>query len=277
VKRRAILVGVERKFETPMLLLSFVWLFVLITEVVYGMLPALLWIGTIIWVMFGLFFLLKLATVPNRTIFLRKNWLFLSAILLPVLRYFPFLQKYTAARVLTATFGLQVVWVFASANIGMRSLRKKMGRRGVGYALTFTLIVIAAGAAGMLSFEQGGPDPEGIHSYPKALWWTAMQMTNIGSGYRPVSVGGEVLSLGISVYAAGMFGYLTALLATVFIGRDAEDPKSKIAGESSILQLRTEVGCLRESIEEVLRRLPVEGSPEIRPSPGTDPSEVQSG
>jgi voltage-gated potassium channel len=146
--------------------------------------------------------------------------------------------------------------MFASADQGLRSLRRTMGRRGTGYALTFTMLVILAGAAGMLHFENDSADPQGIHSYPKAVWWVAMQLTNIGSGYRPVTFGGHVLCLGISIFAVAIFGYLTAVFAAFFIGRDAEDPKSEIPNQTSIHQLSAEVALLRKSIDDVLRRVP---------------------
>ena len=239
-----------------MLLLSFVWFLVIITELVNGMSPLLLSLGTVLWALFVLYFGLRLAIVPNRGIFLKRNWLFVLAILVPILRFFPFLQTFPLARALTATFGMQVIWMFASADQGLRSLRRTMGRRGTGYALTFTVVVILAGAAGMLHFEKDSPDPQGIHSYPKALWWAAMQITNIGSGYRPVTPGGQVLCLGISIFAVAIFGYLTAVFAAFFIGRDAEDPKSAIPNQTSIHQLSGEVALLRKSIEDVLRRVP---------------------
>jgi PPK2 family polyphosphate:nucleotide phosphotransferase len=202
-----------------------------------------------------LYFGLRLAIAPDRVVFLKRNWLFVLAILVPILRFFPFLQTLPLARALTATFGMQVIWMFASADLGLRSLRRTMGRRGTGYVLTFTVVVILAGAAGMLHFENDSPDPQGIHSYPKALWWVAMQITNIGSGYRPVTVGGHVLCLGISIFALAIFGYLTAVFAAFFIGRDAEDPKSEIPNQTSILQLSAEVALLRRSIDDVLRRV----------------------
>jgi hypothetical protein len=47
--------------------------------------------------------------------------------------------------------------------------RRIMGRRGTGCVLTLTVVVILAGAAGMLPFENSSPDREGIHNYPNAL------------------------------------------------------------------------------------------------------------
>ena len=245
-----------RKLERPMLFLGFVWFLVILTELVNGMSPLLQSLGTSLWALFVLYFGLRLAIVPNRVTFLKRNWLFILAILVSILRFVPRLQSYPLARALTATFGMQVIWMFASADQGLRSLRRTMGHRGTGYALTFTVLVVLAGAAGMLHFENDSPDSHGIHSYPKALWWVAMQITNIGSGYQPVTLGGHILCLGISIFAVAIFGYLTAVFAAIFIGQDAEDPKSEIPNQKSILQLSDEVALLRKSIEDVLGRLP---------------------
>jgi voltage-gated potassium channel len=261
-----------------MLLLSFVWFLVIIAELTYGLNPLLLNLGTSLWALLVVHFALRLGAAPDRIAFLKRNGLFVLAILVPVLRLFRFLQALPLVRVLTATFGLQVVWILASADQGLKSLRRSMGRRGAGYALTFTMLVILAGGAGMLHFEKGAPGPQGIHSYPKALWWVAMQITNIGSGYQPVTHGGLLLCLGISVFAAAIFGYLTAVFATVFIGRDAEDPKSGIPNQTSINQLSNEVVRLRIAIEEVLRRVPGPTHPSVDAESSTkEPSPTKSG
>ena len=267
-----------RKFERPMLLLSFLWFLVIITELVNGTSPLLLRLGTVLWALFVIYFGLRLAIVRDRVIFLKRNRLFVLAILVPILRFFPFLQRLPLARALTATFGMQVIWMFASADQGLRSLRRTMGRRGTRYALTFTVVVILAGAAGMLHFENDSPDPQGIHSYPKALWWVAMQLTNIGSGYRPVTFGGHVLCLGISIFVVAIFDYLTAVFAAFFIGRDAGDPKSEIPNQTSILQLSGEVALLRKAIEDVLKRVldvvpRLAGPPQLT----AEPSQIKEG
>jgi hypothetical protein len=145
----------EKKLELPMLFVTFAWLFVLIIELVYGTTAALSAFGTSIWVIFILYFGLRLTISGSRRSFLRKNWIVVLAILASVLRLIPFLQSFGGVRAVTATFGMQVVWIFASADQGMRSVRRALGRRGTGYALAFTFVVIFAGAAGMLHFEAG--------------------------------------------------------------------------------------------------------------------------
>jgi voltage-gated potassium channel len=244
------------RLERPMLGLSFVWFLVIIAELVNGTTLLHRFLGTGLWALLIIHVSLRFANFPDRVVFLKRNWLFVLAMLVPALRFFPFLQALPLMRALTATFGLQVVWMFASADQGLRSLSRTMGRRGAGYALTFTAVVILSGAAGMLHFEAGIPDAQGIHSYPKALWWVCMQLTNIGSGYNPKTRGGEILCLGVSVYAAAMFGYLTALFATVFIGRKSQTVQKPAVDAPILARLESESNAIKKTLEEVLRRLP---------------------
>ena len=83
-----------------------------------------------------------------------------------------------------------------------------------------------------------------------------MQMTNIGTSYSPRTPGGRILCLGVSIYAAAMFGYLTAILASMFIDREAKDPTSEVPSQTSIQRLHEEVTALRVLVEEALSRLP---------------------
>jgi len=247
----------EKRIEWPMLFLSFVWLCILIAELASGAWPSLMAIGTAIWVIFILYFSVRLLVAEHRPKFFKKNWLFVAAILVSTLRFFPFLQAFPLVRGLTATFGIQVVWIFASADQGMRFLREMLGRRGTGYALALTSIVFIAGSAGMLHFEGVSTDPQSLQTYPKALWWTAMQITNIGTSYTIRTVGGRIICLGISVYAAVMFGYLTALFATFLIDREAKEPKLENANQKSVQEIQLEVIQLRHLVEELVAGLRV--------------------
>lgn len=170
-----------------------------------------------------------------------------------MLRFVPFLRALPLVRALTATLGMQVVWIFTSADQGMRSLRRALGRRGTGYVLAFTCVVVFAGAAGISHFESAVGDPQSIQTYPRALWWTAMQMTNIGHAYVLKTTGGRALTLGISVYAAAMFGYLTGLFASMFIDRSARDPASEVPSQKSIQEVKEEIIQLRRLIERAVQ------------------------
>jgi voltage-gated potassium channel len=66
-----------------------------------------------------------------------------------------------------------------------------MRRRGFGYVLALTLGVVLLGSGGMLAFESAGNVQGGFERYGEALWWAAMLMTTIGSGYWPQTAEGR--------------------------------------------------------------------------------------
>jgi hypothetical protein len=51
-----------------------------------------------------------------------------------------------------------------------------------------------------------------------------------------------------------MFGYLTAIVATVLIDRNAKDPKSEIARQKSLHDVQEELIRLRHLIEDFVNR-----------------------
>jgi voltage-gated potassium channel len=246
------LLALQTKLDMPMIFLSFFWLCILISELVYPTNEVLSITGTVIWILFIFYLGIRLLTSIDRSAFLKRNWLFVLAIVVAALRFFPLFQNFPVVRAVTATFGMQIIFIFTSADQGMRSLRRKLGHRGTGYALAFTFVVIFVGAAGIFHFEKITDDPQRIQTYPRALWWTAMQMTNIGSAYSLKTTGGRAVCLGISIYSAAMFGYLTGLFATMFIDRAAKDPNSEMPSQTSIQEIQKELIQLRRLIEDFI-------------------------
>jgi voltage-gated potassium channel len=135
----------------------------------------------------------------------------------------------------------------------MGALAVSLQRRGFPYVAALTLLVTFAGAAGMYAFENDVPN--GIHSYGESLWWTAMIMTTLGSQYWPQTLEGRILCVVLALYAFGVFGYVTATLATFFVGRDADSAEAGIVGVRSIAALQSEITALREEIRLVSRKL----------------------
>lgn len=248
--RRRILERVEDRLEAPMVVLGLVWLAILVAELLYGDLPALRTAGVVIWVVFILDFLLRLTLAPKKIRYLRANWITIIALALPALRILRFGRLLRALR---AARGIRLARLVTSVNRGMRSLAKALERRGFGYVAALTFIVLTAGAAGMHAFEKGSPTG-GFRSYPEALWWTAMLLTTSGSDRWPATAEGRVLALLLSIYALGVLGYITAMLASFFVGRDVGeyDPKS---GRDRVLQdVQQELAGLREEIRSLSRR-----------------------
>ncbi|HEU4754641.1 MAG TPA: ion transporter [Armatimonadota bacterium] len=244
---------IEDWLELPMLVLGFVWLALLIIDLTGHLSPFLEGVGTVIWAVFILDFALKLLVAPDRLAYLRSNWLTALALLVPALRVFRVVRVVRLFRATRAARGVQLFRVFSSTNRGVRALRRAMGRRGFGYVLALTTLVTVAGAAGMYAFEHSSPGSS-LQNYPSALWWTAMLMTTMGSEYWPKTAEGRVLCLMLALYAFAGFGYVTATLATFFIGRDAEDKHSEVAGAESVEALRREIRALREEVRALAHR-----------------------
>ena len=54
----------------------------------------------------------------------------------------------------------------------------------------------------------------------------------------------------LAVYAFAVFGYVTATIATFFVGQDANDDGGEIASEKSIRALQAEIAALRKEIQD---------------------------
>jgi len=253
-ERYELLQRLEDWLETPMLVLGFAWLALLVAELIWGESLSFEIIGSIIWVVFILNFAVEIVLAPHKVTYLKSNWLPAISLLIPALRIFRVFRVFRLLRLARVGRGLRLFRVASSLNRGMRALSASLRRRGFGYVLALTVLVAFAGAAGMYSFENGAPG--GLNSYAEALWWTTMVMTTMGSQYWPQTVEGRVLCVFLALYAFAVFGYVTATLATFFVGRDAENDEAELAGAKQLAALRKEVIALRDDIRALSRRSP---------------------
>jgi voltage-gated potassium channel len=240
-QRLQILKRYDRWFEMPMVILGFVWLLLVVLELVSGLSTVLRSLGNVIWILFIADFGIRFALAPNKGPFLKANWITGLALALPALRVFRIFRAIRLLRVARAARGVRLIRLLTSLNRGMRALSASMHRRGFGYVVLLTVLVTLAGAAGMYAFED-------MRSYSDALWWTAMIMTTMGSETWPQTGEGRVLCVALALYAFAVFGYTTATLATFFVGRDADNRGGEIAGSSEIRTLRAELQALRLEI-----------------------------
>jgi voltage-gated potassium channel len=247
-ERTALLHRIDAWLDGPLVVLAFVWLGLFVWEMIWGVSPLLEALGYAIWALFILDFLIGFLVAPEKGPYLRANVLKLVGLLLPAVRALRVVGLIRAARLAGATRGLRLARVLATVNRSMGAFGRTMSRRGLGYVVGTTVIVTFAGAAGMLAFEQSTAPGRGLPNFGAALWWTAMIMTTMGSDYWPQTAEGRVLCFLLSVYAFTVFGYVTAALASYFIGRDAEGEKDATS------VIRKEIAALREEVHG-LRRL----------------------
>jgi voltage-gated potassium channel len=232
--------------QTPMLVLSFLWLVLVVVELVWGSFDALETFGTAIWIAFLIEFAVRLALAPGKVAFLSRNWITVIALIVPAFRLF---RAFRIVRVARAARGLRLVRIVGTANRGMNALRASLSRRGLGYVTGLTVLVAFLGAGGMLAFEPASQVDGGFESYPDALWWTGMLLATMGSEFWPRTPEGRILCFLLAVYGFAVFGYITASFASFFVGRDAASEEGEVAGTREIAALRAEIAALRRDLQ----------------------------
>lgn len=237
----------EAWLEGPMIVLSLTWLVLVLVELIWTTSGIFQLLGTAIWIVFIVEFVLRFSLAPRKPRFLRKNIITIVALAAPALRFL------NALRFLRLARGLRLVRIVGTANRGINALRQSFDRRGLGYVLLTTALVIALGAAGMMTFEPATEVGGGFTSYADALWWTAMLIATVGSGFWPESPEGRMLTLLLAVYGLAVFGYITASLATFFIGQEADAPDGELAGAVELRALRQEIALLRDELRDARR------------------------
>jgi voltage-gated potassium channel len=248
-ERNKLLARIDDLLDVPMVFLGFIWLILLTVELVYGLSPILEKVGFVIWGLFIVEFAIKFFLAPSKTKFLRSNILTLVSLLVPAFRVLRWIRL---LRILRLSRSLRLVKVLGSINRAMKALSLTMKRRAFGYIILLTFIVIFAGAAGMFAFEKHISG--GLPNYGTALWWTVMIITTLGSDYWPQTIEGRFLCVLLSLYAFAVFGYITATIATFFIGRDAESKRRDIADGKQIDELRKEIISIKQLLIEMAKR-----------------------
>jgi voltage-gated potassium channel len=200
--------------------LGICWLALLVVDLTRGLSPFLYTVFQIIWGLFVVDFLLEFIIAPRKLAYLKRNWLTALSLAVPALRVFRVFRAAAVLRLAVVAKGARLVSVLGSIRRGMHALGSSLGKRGFAYVLLLTLLVSLAGAAGMYSFEKDSNRV--FDSYGSALWWTAMIMTTMGSGEWPETVEGRILCFLLALYSFTIFGYITAALASFFVGQDRE-------------------------------------------------------
>ncbi len=171
--------------------------------------------GWLIWLVFAVDFVVRLATAESWSAYLRHNWLAALAVILPAFRVF------RAARAVRAVRSLRVARLVTGTNRGAGALRRIAGFAGAGYVVVLTLLVWLLGSAGITYLERGQPGAT-IRSLPEGLWWSATTLIQQGSDRQPATHEGRVLAVLMMVFALTVSGYITAALATFLLDRRAD-------------------------------------------------------
>jgi voltage-gated potassium channel len=257
--------------EGPLVVLSLVWLGLLVVELVQGLPPVLDAAVYIIWGLFIADFLVEIVIAPDRGAYLRSNILVVVSLILPAARVLRVARLAQVARISRAARPINLVRVVTSVNRGIRATGRTFARRGAAYVAVITGLVALGGAAGMWAFENPAalaeagrladvPAATRLDNYPTALWWTLMILATMGTDYWPLTTEGRILTLLLALYGFAVFGYITATIASHFLGQDRA---AEMAGEpvpgaqpgdvGAASPLALEIRALREELAGLRR------------------------
>ncbi len=222
------LAAFDRRFGPFFAMLGLIFLIILVIDISLPLTPTeQTWIRFAEFAIYGLFVFeygCRFVLAPEKTAFLRRNWLALLALGLPVLR------PLIALRVLPIAASGQGLAALAITHRGFAALRQLTRGRQLVYvvALTVTIVLLSAGA--VFYFERAEARTP-IRSFGESLWWASTLVTTINSADDPVSTPGRLVAILLRVYAVSIFGYITAFIATWLIGE--RQPIGAVAAPTS--------------------------------------------
>ena len=177
----------------------------------------------------------------------------------------PALRVFRALRAARALRSFRLVRLVGGTNRAMGALRAMLRGRQFGYLVALSLLVVALATAGVYVFERDQPATT-IRTVGDALWWASCMVTTMNNEKYAVSLEGRTLGVLLRIYAAAIFGLVTANIASYFVGERQREAVSAlpsgVAEELSLL--RAEVRALTRAS----RAAAVPGNESDHPAPG---------
>ncbi|MCI3239961.1 potassium channel family protein [Streptomyces spinosisporus] len=194
------------------------------------------------WVVWGAFaadYVARLALSDRRKEFVRRHWLDLLAVVVPILQPLRLLR-------LVATLLL----------VGRRA-RMADQIRLTTYVAGAVVGLLMFGSLAVLSVERDAPEGN-IRTLGDALWWSFTTMTTVGYGdHAPTTGLGRMIAVGLMLSGIALLGVVTANIAAWFLARFEKDDVEERRQTEAIEALTEEVRALRAEVAE-LRGAPVE-------------------
>jgi voltage-gated potassium channel len=231
-------------FQIVVLILSVVILGALGAETVFN-LPKqvsdiLQTLDTLVCVLLLVDFGYRLYKAESKLAFMKWGWIDLIASIpnIPILRMGRLIRILRVIRLLRA--------IRATQKISSVFLHNKFKTGVTSVALTAFLLIVFC-SIGILICEQQDPDAN-IKTAGDAFWWSVSTITTVGYGdVYPVTAEGRILAAVLMFSGIGMFGILSGLMSSFFVGQN----RVQIVQEENKILARLEK--LEEKIDQLKR------------------------
>lgn len=212
---------IEKRLDPIMAVLSVLWGVFVAYELIAPthQRDTLRLVGDIVWAIFLVEFAVRLIVSGKPLRFLRRRWLSVIFLVVPILRTVRVLASLRALRVLPAAR------IVGSSYRTIGTARTLLGGRLSFLAVT-TFAVIFGGGQLLFLLESTGRDDITLAD---TLWWSANLAISGAYVFEPESVLGRLVGLAISAYAIVVFASLAATIGAFFIEQRAEQAATEDA------------------------------------------------
>jgi len=202
-----------------------------------------IFIDTTICVLLFIDWIVRFVEAKSKARFMRWGWIDLLACI-PTIAAFRWLRLFRIVRLLLA------VRTFSRFKRVLTSSKTSAGLSGVA---VIAILMISFGSAAILVTEYQDPDAN-IKTAEDALWWAVVTTTTVGYGdHYPVTTAGRVVATILMVTGIGLFGTLSGVAASIFLGEDKDQPASLNAQKQMLERLDKMQGELHELYENKQR------------------------
>jgi voltage-gated potassium channel len=195
-------------------------------------------LDTLVCFVFIIDFGIRLNKAESKLAFLKWGWIDLIASIpnLRILRVGRLVRILRVIRLLRA--------IRTTHKITSLLLKDKI-QTGVASVLLSAFLLIMFCAVGILICEQQDPEAN-IKTAGDAVWWSVTTVTTVGYGDKyPVTAEGRIVAMILMVAGIGLFGILSGLAASFFIG----------SREQGIIHEENKILARLEKLEEKIDRL----------------------